>query len=121
MPTAKDRVQVLLEPDEYAELKMLCKEERRSAAAMAAVLITEAIRSRIRNGTFTPDPEDPAYATAKRRQVARQLGQQVQSQEKEELQKFLDEHGTVVSVNRTGEATTEPIELPASKGLSVKV
>lgn len=116
MPTAKDRVQVLLEPDEYAELKMLCKEERRSAAAMSAVLITEAIKARIRNGTFTPSADDPAYEAAKRRQIARQTGRAVQEQENKDLQKFLDEHATVVSKK------AEKIkDLPSAAELKVEI
>ena len=115
MPTAKDRVQVLLEPEEYAELKMLCKEERRSAAAMAAVLITEAIKARVRAGTFTPNADDPAYEAAMRRQVARQTGRSVQEQEKDQLQEFLDEHATVVTKKAS------KIEgLPSAKELKVK-
>ena len=77
MPTALDRVQVLLQPAEYAELSMCAKEERRSLASMAAVLINEAIKTRIQNGTFVPAQDDPAYANAKTRQVARSLGQKV--------------------------------------------
>jgi hypothetical protein len=77
MPTALDRIQVLLQPDEYAEVVMLAKEDRRSLASMAAVLINEAIKHRIREGTFTPNPEDPSYTSAKRRQVARAMGQKV--------------------------------------------
>ena len=91
MPTALDRVQVLLQPEEYAELNMLAKEERRSLASMAAVLIGEAIKGRIREGSFTPTEDDPAYASAKRRQVARMLGQKA----KDELQELVDEMGTL--------------------------
>lgn len=57
---------------------MLAKEERRSLASMAAVLITEAIKQRVREGTFTPTEDDPSYANAKRRQVARAIGQRVE-------------------------------------------
>jgi hypothetical protein len=57
---------------------MLAKEERRSLASMAAVLITEAIKQRVREGTFVPNEEDPSYANAKRRQVARAIGQKVE-------------------------------------------
>ena len=74
MPTALDRVQVLLQPEEYAELTMLAKEERRSLASMAAVLVMEAIKKRIQEGTFTPNDDDPVYTAAKERQVARALG-----------------------------------------------
>jgi hypothetical protein len=77
MPTALDRIQVLLRPEEYAEVSLLAAEERRSMASMAAVLINEAIKQRIREGTFTPNPEDPSYTSAKRRQVARAIGQKV--------------------------------------------
>ena len=95
MPTALDRVQVLLQPEEYAELNMLAKEERRSLASMAAVLIGEAIKGRIREGSFTPSPDDPAYANAKNRQMAKMLGQKARDEGKEEFQKILDEMGTV--------------------------
>ncbi|QNI57635.1 hypothetical protein SynBIOSU31_00743 [Synechococcus sp. BIOS-U3-1] len=71
MPTALDRVQVLLQPDEYAELTLLAKEDRRSLAAMAAVLISEAIKARVKSGDFVIDPEDPAYAKARERQLER--------------------------------------------------
>jgi hypothetical protein len=77
MPTALDRIQVLLQPEEYAEISMLAKDERRSLASMAAVLINEAIKQRIREGTFTPNEDDPSYTNAKRRQVARAIGQKV--------------------------------------------
>ena len=79
MPTALDRVQVLLQPEEYAELTMLAKEERRSLASMAAVLVMEAIKKRIQEGTFTPNDDDPVYAAAKERQVARALGKKPDS------------------------------------------
>ena len=94
MPTALDRVQVLLQPDEYAELAMLAKEDRRSLAAMAAVLIGEAVKARIREGSFTPSEDHPAYAQAKRRQVARMMGKKAEDEEKT-LQQTLDEMGTV--------------------------
>ena len=71
MPTALDRVQVLLQPDEYAELTLLAKEDRRSMAAMAAVLIDEAIRARKRAGTFVVSEDDPAYEQARNRQLER--------------------------------------------------
>ena len=77
VPTALDRIQVLLRPDEYAEVCMLASEERRSLASMAAVLIAEAIKQRIKEGTFVPNEDDPSYANAKRRQVARAIGQKV--------------------------------------------
>ena len=85
MPTALDRVQVLLQPDEYAELSMLAKADRRSLAAMGAVLINEAIKARIREGTFTPSADDPTYASAKRRQVDRMLGKTVAESKQEEI------------------------------------
>ena len=84
MPTALDRVQVLLQPDEYAELHLIAKEDRRSLAAMAAVLINEAIKARIREGTFIPKEDDPAYAKAKQRQVARVLGNKAEDEEKQD-------------------------------------
>ena len=71
MPTALDRVQVLLQPEEYAELSMLAKDERRKLSGMAAVLIVEAIQTRIKEGRFTPSKDDPAYAHALERQEER--------------------------------------------------
>ena len=71
MPTAMDRVQVLLHPREFAELCILAGEERRSKASMAAVLINEAIVNRIRAGTFNPADDDPAYRIAKQRHADR--------------------------------------------------
>ena len=74
MPTSLESVRVLLQPEDYAELSMLAKADRRSLAAMGAVLINEAIRARISEGTFKPSEDDPTYASAKRRQVNRLLG-----------------------------------------------
>ena len=91
MPTALDRVQVLLQPDEYAELHLIAKEDRRSLASMAAVLINEAIKTRIREGTFVPKEDDPAYEKAKQRQVARSLGKKAEDEEKEKFNTFLKE------------------------------
>ena len=71
MPTSLDRVQVLLQPDEYAEVTLLAKQERRSLASMSAVLIAEAINNRVKNGTFDRDVNDPAYEAARKRQQAR--------------------------------------------------
>lgn len=71
MPTALDRVQVLLQPDEYAEVTLLAKQERRSLASMSAVLIAEAINARVKAGTFDRDTSDPAYETARKRYEAR--------------------------------------------------
>lgn len=93
MPTALDRVQVLLQPEEYAELNMLAKGERRKLSSMAAVLIVEAIQQRIREGTFTPSEDDPAYASAKRRQVARMLGKTATDEAKDELSKVIENMG----------------------------
>ena len=79
MPTIKDRVQVLLGPQEYADLQLLCKEERRSAGAMGAMLIEEAIAARRLNGTFVPDRSrvDEELEIAKLRRTAKQLGKGV--------------------------------------------
>ena len=71
MPTSLDRVQVLLQPDEYAEVTLLAKQERRSLASMSAVLIAEAINARVKAGTFDRDVNDPAYEAARKRQQAR--------------------------------------------------
>ena len=79
MPTIKDRVQVLLGPQEKADLKLLCKEERRSAGAMGAILIEEAIAARKLNGTFVPEKSqlDEELEIAKLRRTAKQLGKGV--------------------------------------------
>ena len=100
MPTALDRVQVLLQPDEYAELHLIAKEDRRSLAAMAAVLINEAIKARIREGTFTPKEDDPAYSKAKQRQVARALGKKAEDEEKDKLNSFIKEIGGEVAYDK---------------------
>ena len=71
VPTALERVQVLLQPEEYAELSMLAKDERRKLSGMAAVLIVEAIEARKKEGRFTPSADDPAYANALERQQER--------------------------------------------------
>ena len=91
MPTALDRVQVLLQPEEYAELSLIAKGDRRSLAAMAAVLITEGISQRIRDGRFRPDPDSPVYTHARARQAARQLGRPVaEAEDIEKAAKGLD-------------------------------
>ena len=65
---------------------------------MAAVLIVEAIQQRIREGTFTPSEDDPAYASAKRRQVARMLGKSAADEAKDKLSKVMENmERTVVS------------------------
>ena len=74
-------------------MNMLAKGERRSLASMAAVLINEAIQTRIREGSFTPSEDDPAYASAKRRQVARMLGKTAKEEEKDDLTKVMEEMG----------------------------
>ena len=90
MPTVKDRVQVLLAPQEYADLQLLCKEERRSAGMMGAILIEEAIAARRLNGTFVPEKSESeeAMEIAKLRRTAKQLGKGVNELiEKEEKEK----------------------------------
>ena len=79
MPTVKDRVQVLLAPQEYADLQLLCKEERRSAGMMGAILIEEAIAARRLNGTFVPEKSasEEAMEIAKLRRTAKRLGKGV--------------------------------------------
>ena len=61
MPTSLESVRVLLQPEDYAELSMLAKADRRSLAAMGAVLINEAIRARISEGTFKPSEDDSTF------------------------------------------------------------
>ena len=103
MPTALDRVQVLLQPEEYAELNMLAKDERRKLSSMAAVLINEAIRHRIQAGTFTPSPDDPAYGIAKNRVVAREMGKKVEAEEKgrDDLKAVMEEYGAKTVMKKT--------------------
>lgn len=88
VPTALDRVQVLLQPEEYAELSMLAKDERRKLSGMAAVLIIEAIENRKKEGRFTPSQDDPAYAHAFQRQEER-LNRGKEDQSPSELMKEL--------------------------------
>ena len=117
MPTALERVQVLLQPDEYAEVAMLAAEDRRSMAAMSAVLIAEAIKNRIRAGTFTPSPDDPAYEKARQRQMARVLGNK--AKEEKDANEVLRELGfTPKDSYRKGEVEL-PSEAQTEKGLSV--
>ena len=44
MPTNLDRVQVLLQPDVYADVMTLAKHNRRSASAMCAELVEAALK-----------------------------------------------------------------------------
>ena len=76
MPTIKDRIQVLLVPEDYAAVKVMADEEQRSLASMAAVLIREAILARRRAGTYLPEPSanDRALKIAKLRRLAKQMG-----------------------------------------------
>ena len=76
MPTAKDRIQVLLEPEDYSCVLLLSKEEQRSHASMCAVLIREAINERRRQGLFTPPnaERDEALRVARLRRRAREQG-----------------------------------------------
>ena len=85
LPTAFDRVQLLLQPDEYAELSMLAKADRISLEAMGGVLINKAIKARIKEGRFTPSKDDPTYASVKRSQVDRMLGKTVAESKQEEI------------------------------------
>ena len=71
MPTAKDRIQVLLDGLPYARIMQMASEERRSAANMCAVLLDEAINKRIREGLYVPDPEHPMFQAAIERQEER--------------------------------------------------
>ena len=45
MPTALDRIQVLCNPDVFAEVRTLAKHNRRTLSAMAAELIAHAIKT----------------------------------------------------------------------------
>ena len=79
VPTIKDRVQVLLEPQDKADLELLRKEERRSAGQMGAILIAEAIAARKLAGTFVPDRDiaSEELNTARLRRTAKQMGKGV--------------------------------------------
>lgn len=79
MPTIKDRIQVLLQPQEYADLVLMSKEERRSHGSMGAILIEEAINARKRAGTYVPEREESeeALEIAKLRRMAKQMGKGV--------------------------------------------
>ena len=97
MPTSLDRVQVLLQPDEYAEVTLLAKQERRSLASMSAVLIAEAINARVKAGTFERDVNDPAYEAARKRQQARADSNPKEPEgEKLNLDEFLASRGAQV-------------------------
>ena len=119
MPTALDRVQVLLQPEEYAELSMLAKEERRSLASMAAVLVVEAIRKRVQEGVFTPNSDDPVYAAAKERQVARALGKKPDSPKSVIDQIDLKGRSVESSKNNKDKAAEEKAKKAAIEALSL--
>jgi hypothetical protein len=76
MPTVKDRIQVLLEPEDYAAVAVMSKEEQRSLAAMGAVLIREAIKARKKAGTYNPETtvNEEALRVARLRRQAKQEG-----------------------------------------------
>ena len=76
VPTAKDRIQVLLEPDDYANVVLLARDEQRSHASMGAVLIREAIKARIKSGEFVPptSDKDEALRVARLRRRAKEQG-----------------------------------------------
>ena len=44
MPTNLDRIQTLLQPEEYAAVRTLAKHNRRALSAMSAELVREALR-----------------------------------------------------------------------------
>ena len=72
-------MQVLLDPQDWSDLQLLRKEERRSAGQMGAILIAEAIAARKLNGTFVPekDMNQEQLDVAKLRRTAKQLGKGV--------------------------------------------
>jgi hypothetical protein len=76
MPTTKDRIQVLLEPEDYAAVAVMSKEEQRSLASMGAVLIREAISARKKAGTYVPETsaKDEALRIARLRRQAKKDG-----------------------------------------------
>jgi hypothetical protein len=89
VPTVKDRIQVLLEPEDYSNVVLLAKEEQRSNASMGAVLIREAIKERVRKGLFVPPPsdKDEALRVARLRRKAKQEGLPVNELVKEDTTK----------------------------------
>ena len=89
VPTAKDRIQVLLEPEDYSHVLLLAREEQRSNASMCAVLIREAIIERKRQGTFVPPQSDAdkALEVARLRRKAKQSGLPINELVKEDTQK----------------------------------
>ena len=108
MPTIKDRVQVLLEPQDYADLMLLRKEERRSAGQMAAILIAEAIAARKLNGTYVPetDANQEALEMARLRRTAKQLGKGVNELiEKEEKKKEMSAADLLTALQKVMDAS----------------
>ena len=83
MPTIKDRIQVLLKPEDYAAVKVMADEEERSMGSMGAVL------ARRRAGTFLPDPSanDQALQIARLRRLAKQMGKGTNELVQEEASK----------------------------------
>lgn len=106
MPTHKDRVQVLLTPEDYADLQLLRKAERRAAGAMGAILISEAIAARKLNGSFAPgaDESKEALETAKLRQLAKQSGkginELVEGKGASEVEKEVDTEALVSALKK---------------------
>ena len=96
---------MLLEPQEYADLQLLCKEERRSAGAMGAMLIAEAIAARRLNGTFVPEKKrlDEELEIAKLRRTAKQLGRGVNEfieKEEKETSKEMSAQDLLVALQK---------------------
>lgn len=82
-------MQVLLDPQDKADLELLRKEERRSAGQMGAILIAEAIAARKRAGTFVPDKDlaRDELNVARLRRTAKQVGKGVNDLVEEEEEK----------------------------------
>lgn len=65
MPTNLDRIQTLLQPEEYAAVRTLAKHNRRALSAMSAELVAEALklpkyRQQIQDAVVqVPEKEDP--------------------------------------------------------------
>lgn len=65
MPTNLDRIQTLLQPEDYAAVRTLAKHNRRALSAMSAELVREALklpkyRQQVQDAVIqVPEKEDP--------------------------------------------------------------
>ena len=81
MPTALQRIQTLLNPELYAEVATLAKHQRRTMSAMAAELITVAlktdnIKAQLEEAVIKVPAQPDPRQTRPQTQYKQQLGEQ---------------------------------------------